>query len=330
MPNPNRRAVIDLGSNSALLVISELKTSEFNPEENQLESNQSGQKLAAWEPIYEESIITALGEGTKSTGLINEPGATNALKALDHYFKLAHQFDCQHIVAAATMAVRIASNAQEFLTRCQSQQTPVIVLSGEQEAELGFFSVVEDPIFSQHQRISIIDPGGHSTEIVTAQKNGENWEILYRNSFPIGTLAIRSQLLPSETNEGLNLLKATSSLDNTLGLCYLPGKCGEVIALGAAGTNLLSIRDAILEWDADRVHGQTLTYEEISKSVGWLMPLTDVARAAIPGLEKGREKTIHHGALILERCLFALRAEYCRLSVRGWRHALLNRIEQFI
>jgi len=46
---------------------------------------------------------------------------------------------------------------------------------------------------------------------------------------------------------------------------------------------------------------------------------------AIVGLESGRERTIHIGALILERFLQSLHVEGCTVSTRGWRHALLER-----
>jgi exopolyphosphatase / guanosine-5'-triphosphate,3'-diphosphate pyrophosphatase len=52
--------------------------------------------------------------------------------------------------------------------------------------------------------------------------------------------------------------------------------------------------------------------------------MTDQERAAVPGIEKGREKSIHLGAIILERFLYTLRTIDCRVSVRGWRYALLD------
>jgi exopolyphosphatase/guanosine-5'-triphosphate,3'-diphosphate pyrophosphatase len=72
------------------------------------------------------------------------------------------------------------------------------------------------------------------------------------------------------------------------------------------------------------VHGAYLDYEEVSKAVGWMSRMTDAERAAIVGMERGREKTLHLGALILERALHAFRALGTRVSVRGWRHALLE------
>jgi exopolyphosphatase/guanosine-5'-triphosphate,3'-diphosphate pyrophosphatase len=98
-----------------------------------------------------------------------------------------------------------------------------------------------------------------------------------------------------------------------------------VVTLGATGTNLVSIREGWTQWQPDRVHGQVLLYEEISKAAGWMLPMLDLERARIPGIEAGRERTLAAGALILERFLFGLRAESCVVSIRGWRYAMLER-----
>lgn len=301
-----RKAVIDVGSNSVLLVISEF----------------TGEK---WTQLYEDTSVTALGEGTKATGLLGEAGMSSTLRALASFYAKAHQFGVETIQAAATMAARIATNTTDFLERANDQKTPVFVLSGEDEAELGFISVATDPIFSNESRISIIDPGGHSTELVTADRANNDWAIRFRRSYPIGTLGMRTTYFPSERIEPMAMLKGIASMDDLIGLCYRPNQSGAAVVLGASGTNLISIREKLEKWDPERVHGARLDYEEISKAFGWLAPMSDSERAAVPGLEPGREKTIHLGALILERFLFALRTGECRVSVRGWRHALLER-----
>lgn len=301
-----RRAVLDVGSNSVLLLVAE-----------ELEG--------IWTPILERTSVTALGEGTKETGVLSEDAMTRTLAAIAEFAGDARDLGATEVRIGVTMAARIAQNRQDFIDRAAAQGTPLRVLTGIEEAQLGFESIVSDPIFATADRVSIVDPGGHSTELVTADRTAQGWEVHYRNSFPIGTLAMKSTCLPNEQSDGLAVLRATAELDDCIGLCYRPNSCGEVAVLGAAGTNLITIREAMPDWDPDAVHGQVLTYEEVSRSVGHLMPLTDAERAAIVGMEKGREKTIHLGALILERFLFALRAEYCRVSVRGWRHALLEK-----
>lgn len=247
------------------------------------------------------------------------------LRALAEAWMIARDSGAEEVVAAATMAARQAENRGDFLSAAARQGTPVSLLTGEQEAELGFLSVAEDRIFGEASRITIIDVGGQSTELVTAERREEGWSMLFRRSFPVGTLGLRGTLLKGETAEAPELLGAIRAIDETIGLSYLPGNTGATIALGATGTNLVTIREKMTTWEPDRVHGQWLDYEEISKAVGWLCRLTDEERRQVPGMEPGRERTIHIGALILERFLFATRSLGCFVSVRGWRHALMER-----
>ena len=301
-----RKAVIDVGSNSLILVVEEF----------------DGQ---SWHRLHELVTVTALGEGTKESKLLGERGMNSSLKALSRMFAEAHKLGAITIDAAATMAVRIAENRDDFLNRAAAQKTPVFILSGDDEAQLGFESVAMDATFDGYSRISIIDPGGQSTEIVTASRTPQGWNVSFRHSYPVGTLGLRGSLLSGESPEPPAVLQASAYLDDLIGLCYLPGGAGQTILLGATGTNLVSIRERMTRWEPDQVHGAYLDFEEISKSVSWMMPMTDAQRAAIVGIEPGREKTLHIGALIVERCLSAMGSPGCLVSVRGWRHALLER-----
>lgn len=301
-----RRAVIDVGSNSVLLLVSELKD-------------------GVWAPVHETSDVTGLGEGTKSTGLLGPRGMEGTLAAIARAYSEARALGAESIRAAATMAARIASNTAEFLELASAQGTPVFVLSGEEEAELGFLAVAGDPTFAMHPVLSIIDVGGHSTELVAARRESGGWTMTFHKSFAIGTLGLRSGVLADESPSGLDLLRAAGQIDEALGAPLKPGDAGAAIALGATGTNLVTIRERMTVWEPDRVDGAWLGYDEVSHAVGWMSRMTDAERAAIVGIERGRERTIHIGSLILERFLFSLRADGCFVSVRGWRHAFLER-----
>lgn len=268
--------------------------------------------------------MTSLGEGTKATGLLSPGGISRTLVALKNAFELADKLNCEIVVAFATMAARIARNSPEFLQRAEAQSTPVTVLSGELEAELGFRAVADDPTFSTFGRISIIDVGGQSTELVTADRTDAGWDVTFRKSFPVGTLGLRGEALKDETPDFRAMLKAVVEIDEIIGMNYLPEQAGLAIALGATGTNLVTIRGKITEWDPKLVHGAWLDFEEVSKAAGWLSSMTDAQRRDVVGMEPGRERTLHIGALILERFLHAIRAPGCSVSVRGWRYALLE------
>lgn len=300
-----RKAVVDVGSNSVLLLVEE-------------------QTERGWQTIRETTQVSSLGAGTRETGLLGEEGIQSTLAAIRAAFGEARELGVESPQAAVTMAARIASNTDDFLARCIAQHTPVFVMSGEQEAELGFRAVARDSAFESAKRISIIDVGGQSTELVTADRDPSGWTVSLRRSYPIGTLALLGGPLKEECPTGLSQIRACQEVDDTIGLCYLPGSCGSAVCLGATGTNLISIRERLATWRPELVHGATLSYEEISKAVESLFSLSWAERASLTGIEPGREETLPIGALILERFLFALRTEGCAVSVRGWRHGLLE------
>lgn len=299
-----RKAAIDVGSNSVLLVVSELHD-------------------GSWVQLVETSEVTGLGEGVKQSKVLGEAGMVRTLEAIARAYAKARSMNVESIKAGATMAARIASNTSVFLERADEQGTPVFVLSGEREAELGFRAVANDPLFSSEPFLSIVDPGGQSTEIVVAERDGSAWNVVFRTSFPIGTLGLRGGVLCDETPTPAARLKASADLDDAIGEIDV-AEAGVTVALGASATNLITIRNQISEWDPAKVHGRTLYYEDVGQMVGKLCDLTDAGRGALVGIEKGREKTIHIGALIIERAMYALNVNSCRVSVKGWRHALLE------
>ncbi len=303
-----RKAVVDVGSNSVLLLVEE----------------QTGED---WRTVLERTWVTSLGAGTKETGVLSEGGMERTLAALTTAFELARGHGAESIVAAATMAARIARNTDEFLARARALGTPVIVLSGDDEARLGFQAVAYDRTFERHGRLTIVDVGGQSTELVTADRpfGDGRWKTLFQHSFPIGTLALRGGILRDETPGPSQILQAVVEIDDAIGLCYRRDQCGHPITLGATGTNLVTIREHMAAWEPEKVHGAWLDFGEISQGAGRLFKMTEEERRRLVGMEPGREATLPAGALILERFLDAIGAPGCSVSVRGWRHALLER-----
>lgn len=302
-----RRAVIDVGSNSVLLTVCENQANE-------------------WVPIYETSNVSGLGEGVKRTGRLSHESIQRTLQLIKKAFEDASLKNAD-VKAYGTMALRIAQNANDFLALAVKQNTPIKILSDENEAKLSLFSVCDDKAFNSHDCITVIDVGGNSTEISTCKRTNNYFETVFEKSFPCGTLTLRDHL--PEKLDSPNLLKASQKIDDVFQMRYLPNQCGAVVAVGASATNLITIRDQVMNWDPDKVHAKKISYEEISKMAGWMSKMNDNQRAELQGLEKGRERTIHLGALLLERALFAVGAEYCYVSVRGWRHAIIARWNEF-
>ena len=319
-----RRAVVDVGSNSVLLTVCEL----FD---------------GGWRELHWTSEVTGLGTDTKGTGLLREDAQERTLEAVKRAFETARAMGAE-CVAGATMAVRIATNAAGFLDRAERQGTPILILSGEDEAQLGLEAVMGDAEFRSHVRISVIDPGGHSTELTTAVRTDGGFGVEFRRSFHVGALGLREGTMGGDSPDRGARLRAVVEIDEAIMGVSSTG--GVAVALGATPTNLASVRGAVgsllalphpqppprdtdIRGEGAMVHGQWLDYEEVSRAVEWMCEMPEAERRELPGLEKGREKTIHIGALILERFLNALRLDGCFVSTRGWRHAMLDRDELF-
>lgn len=299
---------MDVGSNSVLLTVASLEQGTLVP-------------------VLETSEVTALGEGLRSSGVLAPEAIARTLAAVSRAFARATAAGAESVLALATMAARVAGNRDLLLANARAQGTPIHVLSGAAESKLSLLSVVHDPQFASIDRIWVVDVGGQSTEIAKAARapaESQGFSIFQHQSFSIGTLALVGGVLDEESPSSGALLLASSEIDAAIGPREGSHFDAEAVVVGATGTNLVSIRDGLSQWEPGLVHGERLEYEEIARSVGWLSVLSLGDRASLRGIEPGRERTIHAGALILERCLFKLCCESCLVSVRGWRHAVLQ------
>jgi exopolyphosphatase/guanosine-5'-triphosphate,3'-diphosphate pyrophosphatase len=309
------KAVIDIGSNSVLLTVESF----------------DGEK---WHSVHENYWVTSLGKNTKSTHLLNEKSITDTLNALRIAFSEARQHGATSITAAATMAARMAKNTSDFLEKADDQGTPVTVLSANDEAAYGFYSVALDPIFANNPYLVVLDPGAQSTEIVVAKNDNSSWNILFQKSYTLGSLGLKGQFLHQEMPNAKARLEAVQECDLVLQSDPLLAKVLrphnidrskiKTVLLGAVGTNLISIREKMRVWEPKKIHGQYLDYEEIARAVDWLASMPIAERSKILGLQPGREETLHIACLLVERCLHQLHVPGCYVTTRGWRHALLE------
>src|SRR5580658_3525450 len=115
-----RLAAIDIGSNAARLLISDVTTNDGKPEFNKLNLVRVPLRLGF--DVFDKREISA-----EKTDMIIE-----TLKAYSHLCK-AYQVD--HIKAAATSAMRDAVNAQEVLRQVrEATGIGIEVISGSSEA----------------------------------------------------------------------------------------------------------------------------------------------------------------------------------------------------
>ena len=180
-----RIAIIDLGSNSARLII--MKVS----------------KSGAYHLIYNQKEGVRLSEGLQHSNAL-QPEAMQ--RALDTLLSFAHMCSLHKVtttIAVATAAIRNAVNGQEFmLAIARKTNLTIRVISGEQEARLGFVGVINT--LNVNNAI-LFDLGGASTEITLIR----NKLSVHSVSLPIGAVNLTEKFELQDANvDRIKLAKA--------------------------------------------------------------------------------------------------------------------------
>src|ERR1017187_2308535 len=144
---PIRRAAIDVGTNSVSLLVADVAGYEI-------------------EPVCEQSKQTRLGHGFYETHRLQPEAIAATAAAVAGFAALARECQSVSIRVIATSAAREAVNREELTAAIeQAAGVKVEVISGDQEAELGFQGVTTDPQLAQAPLL-LMDVGGGSAQFI--------------------------------------------------------------------------------------------------------------------------------------------------------------------
>jgi exopolyphosphatase/guanosine-5'-triphosphate,3'-diphosphate pyrophosphatase len=173
-------AAIDIGSNAARLLISEVIT--------------TAQPKPEFVKISLVRVPLRLGFDVFETGTISEEKAERFINTIKAYKYLIDVYDVEHLATAATSAMRDASNAKEILGRVKEETgIDIKVISGEEEATYIYENHFADNL-SNLESYLYIDVGGGSTEL-TFFSDGK---LVTQQSFNIGTIRLLKNQVTQE------------------------------------------------------------------------------------------------------------------------------------
>jgi exopolyphosphatase/guanosine-5'-triphosphate,3'-diphosphate pyrophosphatase len=171
-----RLAAIDIGSNAARLLISDVSHHENKPQ---------------FQKINLVRVPLRLGFdvfGQKKISAEKEDMILNTIKA---YKFLLDAYGVKHWKAAATSAMRDASNAVEVIGRVKRETgIDIEVISGDMEATLVYENHVAENMDKNHTYL-YIDVGGGSTEL----NFFAGGKLAFKRSFNIGTIRVLKDLV---------------------------------------------------------------------------------------------------------------------------------------
>lgn len=266
-----RVASIDIGTNSTRLLVAEYTGEHLNRIETGL-------------------ITTRLGKGMAGGKLLLETMQSTA-DAVGLFYQKALDLGAGAVTAAATSAVRDASNKADFLELVKKRTgLTVRVLSGEEEAALSWRGVLSGlPV--EPAATLVIDIGGGSTEFI--------WMRGARlNLVSVNAGAVRLTAAGADEAVTYNILRP--ALEEV-------GRCAPACLVGVGGTvtTLAAIDQQLALYDPDRVHGYNLSLMSVQRILKMLKGMEVAERRKVPGLQPARADIIvagvHIAVMIMEK-----------------------------
>ncbi|MBS1566221.1 MAG: exopolyphosphatase, partial [Bacteroidetes bacterium] len=167
-----RLAAIDIGSNAARLLISDVvQQSQGKPDFNKLNLVRVPLRLGF--DVFEKKEISAEKEEM-------------ILKTIQAYKCLTDIYGVKYIKACATSAMRDATNSRAIIDRVKAETgIEIKVISGDEEASVIYENHIAENLDKDHSYL-YIDVGGGSTELTFFSEN----QLVFKESFNIGTIRL--------------------------------------------------------------------------------------------------------------------------------------------
>ena len=302
-------AAIDIGSNSCRLKIASTQAHRLKT-------------------LHEDREVTRLGESVFETGVISPDAMANTLRALKRFQKAVQMHACDRVRVVATSAMRDARNSAAFTAWVKSATGwNVEIISGLEEGRLIHLGVVtHEP--GAKGRCLLIDLGGGSCE-VTLSEHGSIKEIV---SLPLGAVRLQQEFLRHDPPEKRDIAGLKQYIDRELRKAdrkIVAQRIGLVIATSGTAAALAEASTAMAAKNSKR----KLVRKRGAASVGLtpnvrrladkLMKMSNVQRAAVPGIGPRRSEIIVGGSLVYASLLERMGLKGFRYSPLGLRDGML-------
>ena len=170
-------AAIDIGSNAARLLITEVLNDENG--------------VAVFNKMNLIRIPLRLGFDVFEYGTISKPKIGMILQTMKAYKHLCSAYEVEHIKACATSAMRDAKNSADIIRKVKMEtEIEIEVISGDFEAGLVYENHVAENMDKDHSYL-YIDVGGGSTELSFFS----NGILIFKKSFNIGTIRLLKNMV---------------------------------------------------------------------------------------------------------------------------------------
>ena len=281
-PPGERRAAIDLGTNSVRLLVADLVDGRPRT-------------------VVRRACVTRLGEGLEAAGRFSPEARQRTDEVVAEFVAEARQIGAQTIVLVGTSACREAADGAEFVDGLRREHAvDARVASGEEEASLSFLGATLDVAGD----VVLLDVGGGSTELVRAGAGGG----LAAVSVDAGCVRGTERWFTSDPPSPAERARARAEvralfapLADTFGPDARAAGSGAGVLVGVAGTvtTFACLSLGLAEYDPEAIHLSTLDRTRLAAEVERLATMRASDRSALSCMQAGRADVIVAGGEIL-------------------------------
>ena len=287
-----RRAIIDIGSNTIRLVV-------------------FGGPRRVPLVLYNEKLTAGLGRGVVASGQLDAKSVQEALRGLARFKALVEAMPLESLDVVATAAVRDASNGAAFLESARALGLPARLLSGEEEAVASGLGVI-----SAHPDADglVADLGGGSLELVHVRQGA----VLERVSLPLGILKVQDLRRAGEqafADAIQALVQQVPWLSQCRGLPFY--------MVGGSWRSLARLHMHLSQHPLQILGGYAIAPAEVAAFRAQVDAMTREEMRRIASLPAARVPLVHDAAALLEAVTTALAPSELITCAFGLREGLL-------
>jgi len=305
MSKAELKASIDIGTNSVLLLVANIRDGGI-------------------EVLEEKQAVPRLGKGVDADKNLHPDSCDRVVEVLKKY--KAHLVEnypqvANDVVVTATSAVRDSSNREEFLNQIyQETGWRVQLLTGEEEAQTtytGAISVLKD----QNENFVVLDIGGGSTEIAL----GKQLQLSSGVSVDMGSVRFSERYLKSDPPKKEELETLRTEVNSLLKTKSFNLKKYRLVGVAGTVTSIAAIELGLDEYNASRINGYLLKKKSVEEFIDEFSKITsdEIEQKYSPFLT-GRGDVITGGLIILHEFMNHFNFDELIVSTGGIRHGILT------
>ncbi|MCD8205665.1 MAG: Ppx/GppA family phosphatase [Clostridia bacterium] len=259
--------IIDLGSNSARLVIVNLFDEGY------------------FMVVDELKQTVRLGQDMEADGFLKPQRVNETIKTLKMFRRLCEASGVSRIIAVATAAVRRAKNQRSFLDEIQANcGIKIKVLSAEEEALLVYRGVINTMDIPKG---IILEIGGGATKIVYYNRRN----VLNHVTLPFGAMTLTSKFADSDLKPEEQAKKVEEYVAGELSqIDWLQSLDPDTRLIGVGGSfrNLFKINKMVRKYPLDTVHNYVMDTDDFLSVYDMIKVLDLDKKKKIKGLSAER------------------------------------------